>query len=433
MIEEAPKRKGRKNFSIFLEEKMVQFIKQINDEYLYWDKLKYKQIPVSGYTSEDVWQAVKLVREIDMRFVRFGKYKFGFYQSDKIFEMLHNLDLNVGGLLGTKELVTDEDKVKYQVSSIMEEAIASSQIEGANTTRVKAKEMLRKEIKPRTKAEKMIVNNFTTIRHIVTNKDIELTKEELLEIHSLVTLDTLEDKENEGRFRQNNDVVVSNSVDGEIVHYPPDFSEIEELIEDVCAFFNNNDNSKFFVHPIVKGIIIHFMIAYIHPFVDGNGRTARALFYWYLLKNNYWLTEYLSISRMIYRSKAQYEKAYLYSEHDENDITYFINYNLRVITLAYSELKTYLQRKMNEKQAVVRYSMVNGINIRQSQIIRDFEQDKNMLATVKDMCNKFMVSNQTAQTDLLGLVEKGFLDIVMNKKQRVFIRSENFDELLRLK
>ena len=74
-----------------------------------------------------------------------------------------------------------------------------------------------------------------------------------------------------------------------------------------------------FIHPIVKGIIIHFLIAFIHPFVDGNGRTASAIFYWYMLRKGYWLTEYLSISRIISRSKRQYEKAYLYTECDGNE------------------------------------------------------------------------------------------------------------------
>ena len=58
------------------------------------------------------------------------------------------------------------------------------------------------------------------------------------------------------------------------------------------------------------------MLAFIHPFVDGNGRTARSLVYWYMMKKGYWLTEYLSISRIIYRNKAQYEKAFLYTEAD---------------------------------------------------------------------------------------------------------------------
>ncbi len=87
-------------------------------------------------------------------------------------------------------------------------------------------------------------------------------------------------------------------VEGDIVFTPPTFEDIPEFTETLCDFFNN-DNPSNFIHPIIKGIIVHFMLAYMHPFVDGNGRTARALFYWYMLKEGYKLTEYMSISRVI--------------------------------------------------------------------------------------------------------------------------------------
>ena len=118
-----------------------------------------------------------------------------------------------------------------------------------------------------------------------------------------------------------------NSMTGEVAHTPPDFSELENLLEGLCKFANTDDSDPF-VHPIIKGIIIHFMLAYFHPFVDGNGRTSRSLVYWYLLKKGYWLTEYLSISRVIYRSKSKYEKSFLYTENDDLDLSYFISYNL---------------------------------------------------------------------------------------------------------
>lgn len=109
---------------------------------------------------------------------------------------------------------------------------------------------------------------------------------------------------------------MEDAITHEVVHTPPSYKDILPFIEDLCIFFNEN-NTKVFIHPIIKGIIIHFMIAYMHPFVDGNGRTARALFYWYMLKSGYWLTEYLSISRVIVKSKKSYENAYLYTEADE--------------------------------------------------------------------------------------------------------------------
>ena len=100
-------------------------------------------------------------------------------------------------------------------------------------------------------------------------------------------------------------------------------SEINGMLDDLCNFANNND-VDIFVHPIIRGIIIHFVLSFIHPFCDGNGRTARLLVYWYLLKNKYWFVEYLSISRIIYRSKSRYERAFLCVENDNYDLSYFI-------------------------------------------------------------------------------------------------------------
>lgn len=128
----------------------------------------------------------------------------------------------------------------------------------------------------------MILNNYKTIQYISENKKEEITKERLFEIHKLVTENTLE-SENVGVFRNSNDVKVMNQITGEIVHNPPPFSELESLMNSFCFFFNENPKENF-IHPIVKASILHFLIGYIHPFVDGNGRTARALFYWYLLK-----------------------------------------------------------------------------------------------------------------------------------------------------
>jgi len=192
----------------------------------------------------------------------------------------------------------------------MEEAIASSQMEGASTTRKVAKDMLRKQIKPINKSQQMIANNYATIQYLVEHKGEDFSKEALLNIHHLISTNTLERTTDEGAFRTDDSIMVMNNINGEVVHTPPSASDIEGLIVSLCSFANGNSDGPF-IHPIIKGIIIHFMLAYIHPFVDGNGRTARSLIYWYLLKNGYWLTEYLSISRVIYRSKARYEKAFL--------------------------------------------------------------------------------------------------------------------------
>jgi len=173
------------------------------------------------------------------------------------------------------------------------------------------------------------------------------------------------------------------------------------------------------------------MLGYIHPFVDGNGRTARALFYWYLLKNGYWLTEYLSISRLIAKSKTQYALAYLYSEIDENDITYFINYKIKMMKQAFESLREYIQRKIEEKKQYIHFQKIKGINERQALILKWIYEEPDILFTVKEIENRFSISNQTARTDLYELKDKGYLDLVdLNKKTKAFCKSERFEEIM---
>ena len=126
--------------------------------------------------------------------------------------MLHQFDLNIGGNLSAQSLIPKEDKHKYLVNSIMEEAIASSQIEGAVTSRRLAKEMLRKNTPPKTKSEQMIFNNYQTIQRILEIKHEPLTEKNLLEIHLLVTRDTMQ-KPEEGAFRKTDDIHIVDVTD----------------------------------------------------------------------------------------------------------------------------------------------------------------------------------------------------------------------------
>ena len=260
-------------------------------------------------------------------------------------KFLHEFDMNFGGTIMSTGTISSKNKQYYLLSSLMEEAIASSQMEGANTTRRVAKDMLRKQAKPKNKDQQMIVNNYNTIRYLSEHKDEALTPELLLEIHGRISEKTLTNCEDEGKFRKDDNIVVMDELHGEIAHTPPSHTSIQQYIQDLCDFANNDEK---YIHPIVKAIIIHFMISYVHPFVDGNGRTARSLFYWYMLKKGYWLTEFLSISRIIYKTKSQYEKSFLYVENDDLDLGYFINYHLNILQRAFDELKSYLDKKSKE-------------------------------------------------------------------------------------
>ncbi len=309
----------------------------------------------------------------------------------------------------------------------MEEAIASSQMEGASTTRREAKDMLRKLLKPKNRSEQMISNNYATIRYLVENKAQPFSVEQLKEIQRLITRNTLASKEHEGSFRTTDDVVAINSTTGDVTQTPPRHTEVERWLAELCDFANG-DKDEFFIHPIIKGIIIHFMLAYIHPFVDANGRTARSMAYWYMIKKGYWLTEYLSISRIIYRSKKKYEQAFLHTENDENDISYFILYNLEAMLKALEELKLYLQKKISEQYDLIYFKQIPEINQRQAQILHRLTEKPKSIFIAKELTSLFNVSVKTARSDLQGLVSLGFMqEININKRQIGYIKSDDFE------
>lgn len=432
MIESPPKiRKEEfdKALRLSTDPDLSALVYEINRQYLYWTDVKYKPAP-GKLAARELWACVKLSRMF-AKTLEIGRYRFSLHVTDRMQQLCHDFDMNLGGYLGTQSFIPDADKNRYLVSSNMEEAIASSQMEGAATTRKIAKEMLRKSISPRTRSEQMIHNNYETIRYILAHKDDDFTKEAMLHLHRSMTYKTLEEPGDEGHFRTDNNVVVEDGITHETIHTPPDCSEVDELVEIVCRFFNEDNFDGIFIHPIIKGIIIHFLIAFIHPFADGNGRTARAVFYWYMLRRGYWLTEYLSISRIIARSKRQYEKAYLYTECDDNDLGYFIAYHLQAIRLAYDELRRYIQRKIDEKQQTSDFLKLGHINARQAQIIKWYNDTPNISFSAKEIQTRMHVSYPTAKGDLDGLVQAGFLESVpINKVKHSYIRSARFEELI---
>ncbi|MEO8769290.1 MAG: Fic family protein [Ferruginibacter sp.] len=427
MIEKAPQfERNNDSISLMVRLQSEGVLQKIQDEYLYWDKAKYK---AKDCEPEELWKAIKFQRYLKANTIRFGKYNFHYIITDYLQRALHLFDLHIGGNLSSNIGIAETDKTKFVISSIIEEAISSSQMEGANTTRKKAKEMIQKEQKPKSKSEQMIMNNFITMKHIIQHKNDEITLQNILNIHKLISNKTLLENEDEGRLRDNDEVYVVDHLKSDVVHTPPLRTELEELINDLCAFCNSE--SETFIHPIIKGCIVHFMIGWIHPFTDGNGRTARAIFYWYMLKKGYWLTEYLSISKIIKDTKAQYEKAYLYTEIDDNDLSYFITYHIKTMEKAFEALKDYINRKQREVFQAAKFMQIPHVNDRMAQILKIVHDDSERVLNTKEIEFRFNISNFTARSDLKMLVELGFLNIIqVNKKKQNFIKSKVFDKVL---
>ncbi|OQP57185.1 hypothetical protein A3860_11525 [Niastella vici] len=414
--------------------KFQAFHDLIQNEYYYWDKWKYIAQDWK-YDSKKLWYAVKANRLSHNVLKPFGTdgLSFEIRVPAIIQQYLHEFDLNLVGPLQRDNIIPSQERDRYLISSLMEEAIASSQLEGAATSRKVAKEMLENNRKPQNHSEQMILNNYLAMKWIVEHAQENLTLSNLRQLHRILTEKTLSNESESGAFRQDNEIKVVDTQTGDILHSPPSFEQLDTLMERFCHFANDKDKTPFFIHPIYKAIILHFLIGYIHPFVDGNGRTARTIFYWHLLKKDYWLIEYLSVSRIILSSKSQYAKAYLHTEFDSNDLTYFAIYNLHCIHRALDDLKKYIERKRSEKHQVIAMLRNTAFNDRQIAIIQDIIQDGTSVFSVQQMENRFNVSNQTARNDLNELVEKKILQTRKSGHKIQFLAAKDYLKQLGVK
>lgn len=269
--------------------KLGDIIKKANNEYMYWDDFKYELMP-DGISPEQAWSLLKIYRLFQLKYIALVDSKnkpFSYCLPDCVHRDIHFIDQQAGGSIFVEDpSVASEEKKRYMIRSLVEEAISSSQIEGAATTRVVAKEMLRTGRKPKNHSEQMIYNNFQSMQMIKKHLNEPLSKELILAIHAHMTKDTLEDASWAGRYRTPTDdkIFVFDSDEQTKLYEPPDAAKVLDLMQKLCDFANNDSKDEF-VNPIIKGILLHFWLAYVHPFMDGNGRTARALFYWYVLKH----------------------------------------------------------------------------------------------------------------------------------------------------
>lgn len=401
-----------------------KFSKTVEEDYLHWDKFRYR-VP-TGFDPELAWALTKIVRQTRYKAISLNGIKniqLKYTLPDIIQQELMLIDQELAGRLSGDDLVStsNADTDFYIMSALQEEAITSSMLEGAATTRQEAREMLETERKPRNHGERMVLNNYQAIQFIREHRKATLTPDFLLELQSILTKDTLEHTDEIGRFRTATDnITVVDQRDNEIIHQPPVAEELNERLNALCAFGNAQDGLGF-IHPVVRACILHFQIGYDHPFCDGNGRTARAIFYWSMLKNNYWLFEYLPISRFIYRAPVKYTRAYLYCETDEFDVTYFLMYHIKIIEMARQELKAHLQKKQQASQARKLFRHDTRINKRQREVVVNFVKDPQDRLTIDNHKKVHDVAYATARADLLDLTEWEYLKMVQVGKRFEFI------------
>lgn len=193
-----------------------------------------------------------------------------------ILELDHLRKKKLGG--STHPLIFFQLKNIYHVL----ESIGSARIEGNRTT---ISEFIESIIDNKISEDekKIEINNMANAHSFIDEKiiDSKIDRMFVSEIHQIVVeglSKSREGSENPGSYRKK-DVTITNSE-----HKPPNTILVTEYMDKLFSFFNNNDAAQY---DLLKTAIAHHRFAWIHPFDDGNGRTARLLTYAMFVKQGF--------------------------------------------------------------------------------------------------------------------------------------------------
>lgn len=238
-------------------------------------------------------------------------------QTDKITTLIHKINnLNIA---------TDGD-ILFDTMCEME-ALYSSEVEGYFTTKKDLNNFINGNKEPKTRGERAVVANYVALNYGISEMRNLYSKEFILKLNTLITDTLVLDYRYE-------DVEIA-SKHGKVVHRGLDYMDLDKYMCDLLKFMETSE-----LEPLVVSCVIHFYFVYVHPFIDGNGRTSRALSYLYLISKGRDKYKLFSISYMLPNKRGQYYRELLKVESNGYDLTSFIEFILETIILGLDTIKS---------------------------------------------------------------------------------------------
>ncbi len=397
------------------------WLKYTQDRYLPLEDIKYRLdklgLPKSDWP--EIKEKIQHLRKMGSvpLFLNTINKKFWFFLSDCIIRKINAIE-SLGNRLYDKIENHHTFKNSFLANAAIEEAISSAIYEGANSTRSKAKALIASGERPKNKDEWMLINNYLAMTWIKENSSLQISNEIILRIHEIVTKNTLKGDDANFCGKLRNDTVYVGSHEG-VLH-----ERIEETLREMVTLTTNNPR---YLHGLIKGIILHYFIAYIHPFFDGNGRTARTLFYLKAIKNDLKFVELLSVSANLKEHGKRYEKSFDLVKEHQLDLTYFIDFCLDSLVFALENV----EKKINYLIAISSLIKTLEINTNQVSLLQRMALNKYRAISIEEYAKSINKSREIARRELKDLLLKGLLrEEKKGKKFIYFVQSRQLKDLV---
>ncbi|MGM0365071.1 MAG: Fic family protein [Actinomycetota bacterium] len=308
-------------------------------------------------------------------------------------------------------------EVKLRREALIRSAHSSTAIEGNPLSFEEVSDLANgRDIMVRRKDKQEVLNYIEALEIIpdLVKKEF-LTEKDFLKIHKIVTNETLESPEYEGSLR-NCEVVVGNRITGEVVFRPPSFNEVPLLLNNFLNWCNSDKTLE--IDPVLHGGITHYEIVRIHPFVDGNGRTARIMATLVLYKRGFDTKRFFALDDYYDSNRASYYKALESVDKKSIDLTAWLEYFTEGVAVS---IKAITDRVIGLSKDI-KYLKEKGqiaLTERQMNIVEFIL--KNDKATSTDIAGMFGVSRQAALKEMNKLVNLGVVELKGKKKGAHYI------------
>lgn len=288
------------------------FFNIINDkDFFNLKKLKYK------YSKDAVYNCVDI-----LKMTMFNEVKLKDFKNNNIVFIPSKVSLNINSI---KNLIKPNlTEYNYGFKAMNEEIYSTLKIENIHSERKNIENVLKGYATHDDKD-----NHIMGIKKgldFISDSTNKINKENLKILYDLTIGNYLKDESKllPNNFYRHDKVFV---VGGKEVHEGLAYEKLPEYMDEFIKFINAKSN----IDDFIKSIMIHFYLAYIHPYFDGNGRMARLLHLWFLVQKGYPTSLFVSFSKYINESKNNYYKAFQIIEENEKlskviDLTPFINY-----------------------------------------------------------------------------------------------------------
>jgi len=395
------------------------------ENYYTFNEIEYRKLRIvkSDCDYDKIIKRIKEYRKKQRNLIfEFKEKRFYFVETLE----LQNRVEKIKNFWKSKEyFVKEKFSLELFQDTLIYEGFYSSTIEGAHSTVVKAERLAKGYDEPENKDEIMVLNNFKALQEL---RDIdELVSHELIKkIHKITTDKTLEYEKDSGEYRKEPNEIVD--AYQKVIFTPPSNIDVMNKMLDKLLEFLEPDDFKKPIDNIYSSIAFHFLFAYIHPFIDGNGRTVRILFTYLLKHYGYDMFYYISLSEIIYKKPKNYYQAFIdversdLNEKNNFDMTYFFYYLTDIMLEGLDILKNRINTYLREDVIIHRVKNQNiDLSPRQRKIIK-FLSNKNtsFLQTTEDLAKRFDISVRTVQKDLKILRDFELVERVKVPKKRKY-------------